>query len=77
MMLENDIVCAELTEVDSELGLTHLRRKRDDLSDHSENTVSSQQWRGDVESKALMKSDEPMDVEEPVAEMIVSVMGKR
>ena len=76
-MLESDIVCADLTEVDNELGLTDLRRKRDDLSDHSENTESSLQWRGDVESKALMESDEPMDVEEPVAGFIVSVMGKR
>ena len=30
-----------------------------------------------MESKALMESDEPMDVEEPVAGFIVSVMGKR
>ena len=74
-MLENDIVCADLTEVDNELGLTDLRRERDDLSDDSENTESSQQWRGDVESRALMESDESMDVEEPVTGIIVSVMG--
>ena len=67
-MLENDIVCADLTEVGNELEVTDLRRG---------NTESSQQWRGDVESKALMEPDDPMGVEEPVAGTIVSVMGKR